>query len=71
MEGVALQIFGSEESSCSGQVIDSLGFENEAFEAAAPLGDSFSMQLGGSDCEVCCPGSCTGCTQCNKCNLLF
>jgi len=59
-------------SKCSNALtIDSLDFRNELFAADAPLGDTFSPEAGGTDCDVCCPGSCTGCTKCNKCNLLF
>ena len=53
------------------QVVESLKFGDEFFEAVAPLGDTFSVRAAGTGCDVCCPGSCTGCTQCNKCNLLF
>ena len=53
------------------QDIESLQFANSIFEAVAPLGEAFSFEAAGTDCDVCCPGSCTGCTKCNKCNLLF
>jgi hypothetical protein len=53
------------------QVLKSLEFTNDSFEAVAPLGDTFLVKVGGTGCDVCCPGSCTGCTQCNRCNLLF
>ena len=54
-----------------GLTIVPLAFRTERFEALAPIGDSASLNVPGTDCEVCCPGSCTGCTHCNKCNLLF
>ena len=51
--------------------IQSLEFGSSHFEAVAPLGEDLSLEAAGTDCDVCCPGSCTGCTKCNKCNLLF
>jgi hypothetical protein len=44
---------------------------DEEFSCVAPLGNANLLVEQSIDCEVCCPGSCTGCTSCNKCNLLF
>lgn len=46
-------------------------FRSDFFEAVAPLGDVTTVAEFGVDCEMCCPGKCTGCTKCNACNLVF
>jgi len=51
--------------------LEAVSYSGETFEAVAPLGDELLTHDSSVDCEVCCPGSCTGCTKCNKCNLLF
>ncbi len=51
--------------------ISAVQYESEDFEAVAPIGGEISELFESINCEVCCPGACTGCTECNSCNLMF
>lgn len=44
---------------------------DDEFIVVAPLGSDEILLYSSADCEVCCPGSCTGCTKCNSCNITF
>ena len=52
-------------------IVEAIQYSDDEFLAYAPLGNQPVLTQEQIDCEVCCPGSCTGCTKCNKCNLLF
>lgn len=51
--------------------IEAKEYSDEEFTAFAPIGNEPILTEEMVECEICCPGSCTGCTSCNACNLTF
>ena len=51
--------------------IEAKHYSDDEFSAFAPIGNKPILTKEVVDCEMCCPGKCTGCTSCNSCNLLF
>lgn len=52
-------------------VLQTSVIKNEHFEIMSLFGHDFYEFDECINCEICCPGSCTGCTQCNQCNLSY